>query len=92
MFMRDQTQCDFINEQGFNPKYLSNYKLDQNGNPVRSICTLPDLKNELEIPGVVVFLALPCQKSPGWIREHRDLILPNFLLRSTSELIPAFEG
>jgi glycerol-3-phosphate dehydrogenase (NAD+) len=85
MFMRDQTQCDCINEQGFNPKYLSNYKLDPNGNAIRGICTLPDLKTELEIPGVIVFLALPCQKTPGWIREHRDLIAPNVLLCSTSK-------
>jgi glycerol-3-phosphate dehydrogenase (NAD+) len=85
MFMRDQTQCDCINEQGYNPKYLSNYKLDPNGNAIRGICTVPDLKNELETPGVIVFLALPCQKTPDWIREHRDMIPPNVLLCSTAK-------
>jgi glycerol-3-phosphate dehydrogenase (NAD+) len=85
VFMRDQTQCDCINEKGFNPKYLSNYKLDPNGNTIRGTCALYDLKTGLEIPGVIVILALPCQKTSGWIREHRDLIPPTVLLCSTAK-------
>lgn len=85
LFMRDQKQCDCINVNGFNPKYLSNYKLDPNGNGVKGICTVLDLKTELETPGVIVILALPCQKLPDWIREHRDLIPPTALLCSTAK-------
>ena len=85
LFMRDKNQCDCINVNGYNPRYLSDYKLDPNGNSVRGICTVLDLKAELQTPGVVVILALPCQKLPEWIREHRDLIPPNALLCSTAK-------
>jgi glycerol-3-phosphate dehydrogenase (NAD+) len=85
MFMRDAKQCECINTQAYNPKYLSNYKLDTLPGMIRGICTEQDLKTELQKPGVVVILALPCQKTPGWIKQHRDMIHKDTLLCSTAK-------
>ena len=85
MFMRDAKQCECINDQGYNPKYLSDCKLSTLPGTIRGICMTEDLKNELETPGIVLILALPCQNTPLWIREHRNLIPPDALLCSTAK-------
>jgi len=85
MYMRDPKQCECINQEGYNPKYLSDYKLNALPGTVRGICTEKDLQQELQTPDVVVILALPCQKTPVWIRDHRDMIPPNVLLCSTAK-------
>lgn len=85
VFMRDRLQCECINKEGFNPKYLSKYNFNALSGTIRGIFTKEDLKMELETPGVVVILALPCQKTPMWIKEHRDIIPPNVLLCSTAK-------
>jgi glycerol-3-phosphate dehydrogenase (NAD+) len=82
IFMRDAKQCEYINTQHYNPKYLSEYKLPNN---IRGICNEVQLKKELETPGVVVILALPCQKTPDWLEEHREMIPSNVLLCSTAK-------
>lgn len=86
LYMRDSSQCECINRNGYNPKYLSEYKRESGTTAViRGICTTDALQQELASPGVVVILALPCQKTPLWIREHRDMIPPNVLLCSTAK-------
>lgn len=85
MYMRDSVQCAHMNKEGYNPKYLSTANFNDLDGTLRGICTTPDLQCALEMPGVVVILALPCQKTPAWIKEHRDLIPPNVLLCSTAK-------
>ena len=85
MFMRDAKQCQTINKDSRNPKYLSKYALNPGGNAIRGICTEDDLKNAFQIENVVVILALPCQLTPVWIKEHRDIIPEDVLLCSTSK-------
>lgn len=85
MYMRDSEQCKCINEEGYNPKYLSNYRLNANSNAVRGICSLSELREHLQTPNVVVILALPCQLTPVWIRENRDIIPESALLCSTAK-------
>lgn len=82
LYMRDAQQCATINQTHYNPKYLKNYKLNPS---VRAICTISDLGVELRTPGVVLILALPCQKTPDWLREHKDLIPPEVLLCNTAK-------
>jgi glycerol-3-phosphate dehydrogenase (NAD+) len=85
LFMRDEQQCQTLNETGRNPKYLSQYPLNPNGNQIRGIWREEDLANELRSKGVVVILALPCQRTPDWIRDHRHVISPDTLLVSTAK-------
>jgi glycerol-3-phosphate dehydrogenase len=63
--MRDAKQRECINTQHYNPKYLSEYKLPDNIGGIH-VCNEEQLKEELETPGVVVILALPCmsKKTP----------------------------
>jgi len=85
LFMRDPNQCNVLNEKHYNPKYLSACKLNPKGNNVRGICTEEELQQHFQIPGVVVILALPCQKTPDWIQEHKDIIPDDILLVSTAK-------
>lgn len=85
MFARDANQSKTINEEHRNPKYLSDYPLNPKGNAIRSICTEEELKEHFQIPGVIVFVALPCQRTPVWIEEHRDIIPEDVLLVSTAK-------
>ena len=85
LYMRDPEQCRIINSECRNPKYLSNYPLNPNGNKIRGISTTKDLEDALQIPQVVVILALPCQLTPVWIFEHRHMIPNDVLLCSTSK-------
>lgn len=85
LHMRDPVQCQSINDKHINSKYLSNYPLNPNNNPIRGICTEDALQEHFEIPGIIVFLALPCQKIPVWIAEHKDMIPPDLLLVSTAK-------
>ena len=85
LHMRDANQCQSINEKHINPKYLSDYPLNPNGNAIRGICTEDELKQHFQIPGVIVILALPCQKLPGWIEARKDIIPEDVLLVSTAK-------
>jgi glycerol-3-phosphate dehydrogenase (NAD+) len=88
LFMRDEQQCNTLNETGKNPKYLSQYPLNPNGNQVRGIWKEDDLAKELQESSsspVVVILSLPCQRTPDWIRDHRHVIPTDALLVSTSK-------
>jgi glycerol-3-phosphate dehydrogenase len=84
--MRDAEQCDIINRERRNPKYLSNFSLRVDGTgDIRGICTLVDLEMELSAPGVVILVALPCQLTPPWFEEHRELIPRDALLCITAK-------
>ena len=85
LFMRDEQQCEVLNNTGYNPKYLSKYPLNPNGNKIRGIWKEEDLREELGTSGVVVIMALPCQRTPEWIAKHRDMIHPDTLLVNTSK-------
>lgn len=85
MYARDANQCKTINETHHNPKYLSNYPLNPNGNAIQCICTEEELKEHFQIPGVIVFLALPCQRTPIWVEEHKSIIPEDVLLVSTAK-------
>ena len=84
IYMRDPKQCEAINRNGRNPKYLSDHSLRVEGadNQIRGICTLEDLKKELT-PGVVIMHALPCQLTPPWFAEHKDIIPRDALICCT---------
>jgi len=84
-YMRDEQQCQIMNEKGFNSKYLSDYSFKDLSGSVKGICTTRELGEQLQTPGVVVFLALPCQKTPDFLREHRNLIPDHVLLCSTAK-------
>ncbi|EJK77821.1 hypothetical protein THAOC_00321 [Thalassiosira oceanica] len=84
IYMRDPKQCEAINRQGRNPKYLTDHSLRIEGadNQIRGICTLEDLEKELT-PGVVIIHALPCQLTPPWFAEHKDIIPRDALICCT---------
>ena len=85
LHMRDATQCESINEKHINSKYLSAYPLNPNGNAIRGICTEDELQKQFAIPGIVVILALPCQRIPEWIKAHKAMIPEEVLLVSTAK-------
>jgi glycerol-3-phosphate dehydrogenase (NAD+) len=85
LYMRDEQQCQGLNDTGYNPKYLSEYPLTTDGNKIRGIFKIEDLREEMKTPKVIMILALPCQKTPDWIREHRAMIPPDVLICSTAK-------
>lgn len=86
IYMRDKAQCAAINTEHRNPKYLSEFSLLVKGDrPIRGICTLDELKEELQTPGVVIIHALPCQLTPPWFREHKDIIPHDALICVTAK-------
>merc|ERR1719401_1068650 len=85
LYMRDPVQCQSINEKHINLKYLSAYPLNPSGNAIKGICTEEKLKQNLQVPGIIVFLALPCQKIPTWIESHKEMISLDTLLVSTAK-------
>eukprot|EP00804_Cyclotella_cryptica_P011514 CCRYP_019877-RA/>CCRYP_019877-RA protein AED:0.03 eAED:0.03 QI:297/1/1/1/1/1/2/364/372 len=86
MYMRDAKQCAAINSEHRNPKYLSEFSLHVDGvSDIRGICTLEELKEELHTPGVVIIHALPCQLTPPWFRENKDIIPKDALICVTSK-------
>mmetsp|Transcript_12827 Transcript_12827/g.27024 ORF Transcript_12827/g.27024 Transcript_12827/m.27024 type:complete len:284 (-) Transcript_12827:70-921(-) len=52
---------------------------------IRGICTLEELKEELQSPGVVIMHALPCQLTPPWFQEHKDIIPKDALICCTAK-------
>lgn len=86
IYMRDAKQCEVINTEHRNPKYLSEFSLHVEGcEDIRGICTLDELKEELAVPGVVIIHALPCQLTPPWFKEHKDLIPKDALICVTAK-------
>lgn len=87
IYMRDPDQCATINSEHKNPKYLSDYSLriEGGGGEIRGICTLEALKEELSAPGVVILHALPCQLTPPWFKEHKDMIPKDALICVTAK-------
>jgi len=86
IYMRDADQCATINNEHRNPKYLSDFSLHvEGGIQIRGICTLTELKEELSTPGVVILHALPCQLTPPWFKEHKDIIPNDALICCTAK-------
>lgn len=86
MYMRDAQQCATINKEHRNPKYLSSFSLRvEGGRQIRGVCTVDELKEELSHPGVVIFHALPCQLTPSWYKEHKDIIPRDALICVTTK-------
>mmetsp|Transcript_22326 Transcript_22326/g.46935 ORF Transcript_22326/g.46935 Transcript_22326/m.46935 type:complete len:428 (-) Transcript_22326:131-1414(-) len=86
IYMRDKQQCKVINEEHRNPRYLSEFSLHvEGGMEIRGICTLEELKEELQSPGVVIMHALPCQLTPPWFQEHKDIIPKDALICCTAK-------
>lgn len=88
LFMRDAAQCECINTQGYNPKYIGkDHPLSPEGNKIRGICTPEELKSLLQQreKNLIVILALPCQLTPKWLAIHKDWIQPDTLLVSTAK-------
>ena len=86
IYMRDPKQCETINAEHRNPKYLSEFSLHvEGGSEIRGICTLDELREELSTPGVVILHALPCQLTPPWFKEHRDIIPEDALICVTAK-------
>jgi glycerol-3-phosphate dehydrogenase (NAD+) len=74
--MRDTAQARYFNETRRNPKYLSEFSLPAN------VVATTDLAAAMA--GVqLIFHALPCQKTPEWLAEHRDSIPRDVLICST---------
>lgn len=78
MYCRDHDQCEKMNTTHRNPKYVKDYDLPPN------MKASSDLKEVLE-GAAVVFLALPCQKLPPFVREHASLIPEDAVLCSTAK-------
>ena len=92
LYMRDANQCRVINAEKRNPKYLSDFSLrlgttagGGGDGEIRAICTLEELRFELSTPGVIVLHALPCQLTPPWFGEHRDIIPEDALICITAK-------
>ncbi|KAL7530791.1 hypothetical protein ACHAXR_003678 [Thalassiosira sp. AJA248-18] len=87
IYMRDADQCATINKEHRNPKYLSDFPLHVEGgsSEIRGICTLQELEDELSTPGVVILHALPCQLTPPWFKEHKDIIPKDALIVVTAK-------
>lgn len=89
LYMRDAKQCEIINTEKRNPKYLSNFSLQLSGKggggDIRAICTLEELQFELSTPGVIILHALPCQLTPPWFKEHKDIIPKDALIVVTAK-------
>jgi len=78
LYARDEEQARAINETRRNPKYLSEFELPPS---LQAISSLQEALEGCEI----VFLALPAQKVPDFLREHRSLIKPDTILVNTSK-------
>jgi glycerol-3-phosphate dehydrogenase len=87
MFMRDKEQCQCINEKGYNPKHLSKFPLNPGGNKIRGIWRVEDLCEALAHPGAVLIMALPCQTTPDWIREHKNMIPSDVLTERVEPIL-----
>ena len=89
LYMRDANQCRVINAEKRNPKYLSDFSLQLAGGggdgEIRAICTLEELRFELSTPGVIILHALPCQLTPPWFEEHKDIIPEDALICITAK-------
>jgi glycerol-3-phosphate dehydrogenase (NAD+) len=95
LYMRDADQCRVINAEKRNPKYLSDFSLQLGtataggggcgDGEIRAICTLEELRFELSTPGVIILHALPCQLTPPWFGEHRDIIPQDALICITAK-------
>jgi glycerol-3-phosphate dehydrogenase (NAD+) len=95
LYMRDADQCRVINSEKRNPKYLSDFSLQLGttaaggggcgDGEIRAICTLEELRFELSTPGVIILHALPCQLTPPWFGEHRDIIPEDALICITAK-------
>ena len=86
IYMRDAKQCETINKEHKNPKYLSEFSLHVGGgSEIRGIYTLQELEEELSTPGVVILHALPCQLTPPWFQEHKDIIPKDALIVVTAK-------
>lgn len=78
LWMRDSSQRDTINETRQNPKKMSQYKLPDN---IKATCDLAAAVKDC----ILIIMALPCQKTPEWLRENKDIIPPKVLICNTAK-------
>jgi len=78
MYARDSSQAAAINSTRRNPKYLSDYELPRNITATSSV-------SECIFEADIIMLCLPAQKTPDFLREHRDLISPSSVLCCTAK-------
>lgn len=76
LWMRDTAQARYFNETQRNPKYLSEFSLPKN---VRATTDLVEAMAGVQL----IIHALPCQKTPEWLAEHKDSIPCDVLICST---------
>lgn len=78
MYVRDPEVAEGINTQHHNPKYLSQYRLPDNLRATTSVAAA--------VEGVVLIVhALPCQATPAFFRQHRDVIPKDVLICNTAK-------
>ena len=76
IWMRDAAQARYFNETQRNPKYLSEYTLPKN---VHATTDLAEAMDGVQL----IFHALPCQKTPEWMAQHKESIPRDVLICST---------
>lgn len=78
LYMRDKAQCDSINEHHVNPKYLSEFELNEN---IRAFSD-----PALAIEGAdLLILSIPMQTIPEWLSQNRDIIPDDLLVCNTAK-------
>lgn len=78
IYGRDPESCRLLNETRHNPKYLKEFELPS------CVTATSDLAEALA-DTQFVFLALPAQQLPAFLKEHRDLIPNGAVLVSTAK-------
>lgn len=78
IYARDAEQCAAINTTHRNPKYLTDCQLPDH------VTATPDASKALHGCQMVI-LALPAQKSIGWIKDHAELIPTGAIFCSTAK-------
>lgn len=78
LWMRDSSQRDKINETHHNPKKMSKYTLPDN---ITATCDLAAAVQDC----ILIIMALPCQRTPEWLRKNKDIIPPNVLICNTAK-------
>merc|ERR1712216_521696 len=78
MYARDAAQVQAINETHHNPKYLSQFELPTN---LRATTDLAEAISGARF----VFLSLPCQLTPAFCKENKDLFPRDVVIVSTAK-------
>lgn len=78
LYARDEEQVRTVNETRRNPKYLCEFDLPAG---IRATSSLQDALEDAEL----VYLALPAQKVPQFLKDNKDLIKPTTILVNTAK-------